>query len=561
VIEVSQSGTKRVFCVMSEEQRLEYGPFFREVSQAGLEFIHQSDPDDALEEVGELAPQIVLVGMAVGDREGLEFLAFMMRKHKDFKGRFIVLPNTDDPFPPMSQYKHPETGRSITEETDLDGVKRILLELAKSGRNEQTTIAAPPGPADLIAATPPPAAPSPSAQASPVAAPRIPSIPRAGAPRPKPTPLAAPVAGPPSPLEGLTAPAPPQTSESEATPEGKLDSLFEGLPSAEDKPNPGGLSLAERIDLRLGAVDSNAPGEPASELEPSDAPGAPAGSSDAPREQMPTPIATAGDYGAPQNASQPSPHFPAPSAAMETASSSTTTEPSSISVAPRGLSLESASNAETLDGAVNLLSQPKIKIALLALAVVLIALIAWAVSGSDEAAQAPKTTDATDEKARQTAPGSEEPSVLPTSGSPPDETGGEPSGPPPKEASPVAPIDGLLAGELVTLPLGYTKNRVDYTVTDPARLGELVTRAVEALKADPALALEIGGHTSQEDGSGANVSVGTNRALHVQKMFRDAGIAIERLPVRNYRATQPLEKAGAKDAQERNRRITIRLIK
>jgi hypothetical protein len=31
--------------------------------------------------------------------------------------------------------------------------------------------------------------------------------------------------------------------------------------------------------------------------------------------------------------------------------------------------------------------------------------------------------------------------------------------------------------------------------------------------------------------------------------------------VRNYRATQPLEKAGAKDAQERNRRITIRLIK
>jgi outer membrane protein OmpA-like peptidoglycan-associated protein len=121
---------KRVLCVLSQEQWSEYQQDLDRMRQPGLEFVFQSSPDKALDQVGVVKPSLVIVGMTIGVMEGLEFLALLLRRYKDFDQNVIVLPNKGDPFPPMLQRRDPATGRSITEEVDAPAITALISSLA-----------------------------------------------------------------------------------------------------------------------------------------------------------------------------------------------------------------------------------------------------------------------------------------------------------------------------------------------------------------------------------------------------------------------------------------------
>ena len=52
--------------------------------QPGIDLVMQDDPEQGLEQAGTLEPQLVIVGMEVGLMEGLEFLAFFMKRYPDY---------------------------------------------------------------------------------------------------------------------------------------------------------------------------------------------------------------------------------------------------------------------------------------------------------------------------------------------------------------------------------------------------------------------------------------------------------------------------------------------
>lgn len=188
---------RRVFVVMSTEQRAEYSQEFGQLRQAGAQFVHETDPDLAVDRLGAVKPAVVIVGMEVEALEGLELLAMMVQKYPDFGGKFLVLPNKGDPFPAMLQYRDPDTGRSITEETDLEALAKLIT---------------PPRPrsATLIAHKPPAAVPPPTPAGPPPPAPPRSPAPPARAAKPPP-PASAPVVAPPPPSSPEPAPpAPPE---------------------------------------------------------------------------------------------------------------------------------------------------------------------------------------------------------------------------------------------------------------------------------------------------------------------------------------------------------------
>jgi len=121
---------KRVLCVLSQEQWREYQQDFERMRLPGLDFVLQSSPERALDQVAVVKPSLVIVGMTIGVMEGLEFLALLLRRYKGFDQNVVVLPNKGDPFPPMLQRRDPKTGRSTTEEIDEAAIAALLGSLA-----------------------------------------------------------------------------------------------------------------------------------------------------------------------------------------------------------------------------------------------------------------------------------------------------------------------------------------------------------------------------------------------------------------------------------------------
>jgi outer membrane protein OmpA-like peptidoglycan-associated protein len=113
------------------------------------------------------------VGMEVGPMEGLEFLALLMNRHKNYDKTIIVLPAKGDPFPPVAQRRDLASGRSLTEEIKLEDLERIILSALKGA--SPSAMAMPP------AAVTPPAAITPPAAAIPPEAdvPPVPDMPPA----------------------------------------------------------------------------------------------------------------------------------------------------------------------------------------------------------------------------------------------------------------------------------------------------------------------------------------------------------------------------------------------
>jgi CheY-like chemotaxis protein len=145
--------SERILCLLSEEQRHNAGADLDRLRRPGIELLFADSPAAALDQIGRLRPRLVLVGMTLDEMEGLEFLARLFKRHADFQGRVVVLPDAGDPFPPMAQFRDASTGKSVTEETSLDQITSFIESLAPSAER--------PVPAPPAEATKPPARPVP----------------------------------------------------------------------------------------------------------------------------------------------------------------------------------------------------------------------------------------------------------------------------------------------------------------------------------------------------------------------------------------------------------------
>jgi outer membrane protein OmpA-like peptidoglycan-associated protein len=101
------------------------------MASPGLEFVFESSAENALAQLGELAPEVVVVGSMVGSMEALEFLALATRQYSDFPGKIVALPDRDDNLVPMCHYKDRATGRSVTEELSLERLAEMLTKMAR----------------------------------------------------------------------------------------------------------------------------------------------------------------------------------------------------------------------------------------------------------------------------------------------------------------------------------------------------------------------------------------------------------------------------------------------
>ncbi len=120
-----------VLSVLSEEQQAEFKAEFESMVNAGVEFIFESDPDQALEMAGGVRPLVVIVGMDLGPMEGLELLALFSQKNPTSETPIAVLPNKEDPFPPVIHRRENASGRSLTEETTFDQLWSMIIEVSQ----------------------------------------------------------------------------------------------------------------------------------------------------------------------------------------------------------------------------------------------------------------------------------------------------------------------------------------------------------------------------------------------------------------------------------------------
>ena len=98
----------------------------------------------------------------------------------------------------------------------------------------------------------------------------------------------------------------------------------------------------------------------------------------------------------------------------------------------------------------------------------------------------------------------------------------------------------------------------DYTVADSAELDALVEAIISALASDNAVRLEVGGHTSSESATELNQRLAYERAQKLVTHLARRGVSAQRIVMRGYGTSMPLEAGGSDDAK--NRRVTVRLV-
>ncbi len=84
--------------------------------------------------------------------------------------------------------------------------------------------------------------------------------------------------------------------------------------------------------------------------------------------------------------------------------------------------------------------------------------------------------------------------------------------------------------------------------------------AAAALKAVPAVKVEIGGHTDNVGNAASNNALSLARANSVKKFLTGQGIAADRLTAKGYGPTQPIADNATDTGKQRNRRIESRIL-
>lgn len=180
------SQAPHVLCVLQPEQQTALSERLKLAGRSGLRLVFQESADAALDRLGSESPALVLVGMSLDTMEGLEFVAHLFKRHADFKGKVVVVPDDGDPFPPMAQYRDAASGKSVTEETNWQSIAGWLDTLEAPAEPASKPVPMPSSTAALPSAPTPPAADArpglaPVAKpprASALAKPRAPALPR-----------------------------------------------------------------------------------------------------------------------------------------------------------------------------------------------------------------------------------------------------------------------------------------------------------------------------------------------------------------------------------------------
>lgn len=120
--------SKNVLCVLQDDHRKEYEPEFARLRHTGANFVFESSPEKSLSMVGEIDPNLVIVGMDVGSMEGIEFLALLTSQYPGFSGSVVVLPEKADGMPPVIHSRAHSTGRSAVEGVDFDQIAALITQ-------------------------------------------------------------------------------------------------------------------------------------------------------------------------------------------------------------------------------------------------------------------------------------------------------------------------------------------------------------------------------------------------------------------------------------------------
>ena len=86
-----------------------------------------------------------------------------------------------------------------------------------------------------------------------------------------------------------------------------------------------------------------------------------------------------------------------------------------------------------------------------------------------------------------------------------------------------------------------------------------LNRAVEFLKANPAINVEIAGHTDSVGDASYNKKLSQDRAESVRQYFIAGGIGASRIRANGYGETQPTADNSTEEGRSRNRRVEMRV--
>ena len=574
----------RVLWVLSDEQRAEFSSEIEGAGRDGVGFIFRSSPEDALDEVPELAPQLVIVGVTNDEMDGLEFLAMLMRPKLGFTGKVIVLPDRGDPYPPMLQWRDEESGRSATEEITLEALGEHVAALVESERPSaeyyvSSSAGSPSGLVPESNAVPAGLFGDGGAEAAkPVAKKRNVARPAgARAPVRRPAPGGAERPFGKSPKRPAAAPK-----------QRQVDSGMETLPPPSDGPSVEDLvkaslggeaeKLATTLPPPQDSVEALATEwalAPVSPEEPATVLPAPIPTAEAATPvslQSPDVSVAAGVSAVPEDSSAPA---AIPSASTQAAEASPPTavepvpEPSTSNTAqsattPATNPVPYAPQAEAVPEPPTNRAMVYALVALGLLALLGIGGFAISQMGGDS------TPEPVDELPDTTVPA--DTTVPPDTNVPPT---GDPDPPPenPEPAPPEpAPFEGEEADdpeaaaahqsdlfEPTTLPVTFHSGVARFIVDDQDRLAEIVAQLRAALDADPNAVVEVGGHTSRHGSDEVNQTLGRRRASQVRDYLVARRIPLERIVLRNYHSSSPAERAEG-EGHGVHRRVTVRVI-
>jgi OOP family OmpA-OmpF porin len=111
-------------------------------------------------------------------------------------------------------------------------------------------------------------------------------------------------------------------------------------------------------------------------------------------------------------------------------------------------------------------------------------------------------------------------------------------------------------GRLVTHGILFDVNQATLKPPSMGTISQIVT----LLKDNPALKLEIGGHTDTDGDAAKNLTLSQARADAVKKALVDAGIDAARLTSKGYGATKPMDVNTTPEGKANNRRVEFTKI-
>lgn len=106
-------------------------------------------------------------------------------------------------------------------------------------------------------------------------------------------------------------------------------------------------------------------------------------------------------------------------------------------------------------------------------------------------------------------------------------------------------------GRIVTHGILFDPNKSD---VKPQSMGT-IKQIVDLLNANPALKLEIDGHTDADGSAATNLTLSQSRADAVKALLVSQGIAASRLTTKGYGATKPIDSNTTPEGKANNRRV------